>query len=209
MCVQLWFHAWLFSSLSSSTLVSLKDDRGTELVLSAVFGGVILWFPGESKLAASLLVSPFLFFPLSLSFETYMLKAQPHRKPSLTKPQQQNYHPYPLPKTLWQLACVTVSQPAEPGCCAVGRNAQAGQETPRRSTVSASKGRRSWGSYRFLSGLCGGAFCCSEGRGNIASVCITANVKTAGALCGAARVLKRSRVKAKLGFDLSGWKFRH
>lgn len=88
-------------SCSSYILVSLKDDKGTEIALHAVFRGVILWFPGESKLASCLLVSFLGFFGflfLLLSFETCMLKAQPHRKPSLTKPQQQNYHTPPSPK---------------------------------------------------------------------------------------------------------------
>lgn len=59
MCSALVSHSAFFSSPSTSILVSLKDDRGTEIALSAAFRGVILWFPGESKLASSLLVSPF------------------------------------------------------------------------------------------------------------------------------------------------------
>lgn len=103
MCSALISCSALLFSCSSSILVSLKDDKGTEIALHEVFRGVILWFPGESKLASCLLVNFLGFFGflfLLLSFETCMLKAQPHRKPSLTKPQEQNYHTPPLPKTI-------------------------------------------------------------------------------------------------------------
>lgn len=52
----------LLFSCSSSILVPLKDDKGTEIALHAVLRGVILWFPGESKLASCLLVSFLGFF---------------------------------------------------------------------------------------------------------------------------------------------------
>lgn len=94
-----WFHAQLFSG-PSFIFVFLKDDRDTEIALSAVFRGVILWFPGESKLVSILLVSPlFIFFSL-LSFETYMLKAQPHRKPNHSN---RIITHTPLPKTVWKI----------------------------------------------------------------------------------------------------------
>lgn len=114
MCSALISCSALLSSCSSSILVSLEDDKGTEIALHAVFRGVTLWFPGESKLASCLLVSFLGFFGflfLLLSFETCMLKAQSHRKPSLTKPQQQNYHTPPPQNHLIDHIGGTVWQP--------------------------------------------------------------------------------------------------